>query len=58
MDKAKQTGEYIPSSQQVTQESTRINNLDLQKLADQLGMPSDQVLEAAKKINLDACDLE
>lgn len=53
VEEAKQSGEFVPSSQKVIQNQTRINVLDLQKLADQLGIPSDRLLEAIKEIKLE-----
>lgn len=58
VEQAKQSGEYVPRSKQKPQEQARINILDLQKLADQLGMSSDQILEAVKEINLDVVGRE
>jgi hypothetical protein len=45
--------ECVPSPGKTAQEQTRINILDLQKLADQLGIPSDRLLEAIKEIKLE-----
>lgn len=50
IDKAKQSGEFKPTQQQ---NRTQINILDLQKLADQLEIPSDRLLKAIKEIKLE-----
>jgi len=50
LHKAKQTGEYVPG---LKQGKTTINILDIQRLADQLDIPSDKMLEAIKAIKLE-----
>ncbi len=50
--RAKQSGEF-KSSQSRHQDRTQINILDLQKLADQLDIPSDRLLKAIKEIKLE-----
>lgn len=51
IDQAKQDGEFVPSSS--SKPATRINLLDLQRLADQLNIPSDRLLEAIQAIKLE-----
>lgn len=53
VEEAKRTGEFVPSSEKAVQNQTQINVLDLQKLADQLDIPSDRLLEAIKEIKLE-----
>lgn len=49
------TGEVadVEVSAQTPKSETRITALDLQKLADQLGIPSDRLLKAIKEIKLE-----
>lgn len=54
IEKAKQSGEYKPSQKKTAaQKQTQFNLLDLQKLADQLEIPSDRLLKAIKEIKLE-----
>lgn len=53
VEEAKKTGEFVPTSQKAAWNRTQINILDLQKLADQLEIPSDRLLKAIKEIKLE-----
>jgi CopG-like RHH_1 or ribbon-helix-helix domain, RHH_5 len=53
VEEAKKTGEFIPASEKAARNRTQINILDLQKLADQLEIPSDRLLKAIKEIKLE-----
>ena len=53
VEEAKKTGEFIPTSEKAARNRTQINILDLQKLADQLEIPSDRLLKAIKEIKLE-----
>ena len=50
VEEAKKTGEFIPTSEKAARNRTQINILDLQKLADQLEIPSDRLLKAIKEL--------
>lgn len=50
---AKETGEYKPSKGHESKPRPKISALDVQKLADQLGIPSDRLLKAVKEIKLE-----
>ena len=53
VEEAKKTGEFVPTSEKATKNKTQFNLLDLQKLADQLEIPSDRLLKAIKEIKLE-----
>jgi len=54
IDRAKQSGDYKPArTRNQTHNRTQINVLGLQRLADQLDIPSDRLLQVVKDIQLD-----